>query len=826
MVNKSEKRKRPNVENVEPISNDYDLWDKNLDVVNGSDGSSDGSSDSEESVYSGLEEKESSEEISELEFESEDDGSNDSCTDNSNDEKIGSFKSVSDDDDDDDDDKEEEDTNDEEEVSTSNVTDNDKDKANDKGMEQNNDNTGNKKSASNQSTSKESSKTSKNMKKSDKKSNVEALPLSDASPAVDEYEEDSSDEEDIRNTVGNIPMQWYDDYDHIGYNLDGNKIKKPVHGDELDNFLEKLDNPDYWRTVSNKLTGQKVVLSDEDIGLIKRLQRGRDPNNEADPFAPWIDFFSYKPTKFPVTNRPPHKRSFIPSKWERLKVGQLVHAIKMGWLKPKPPPKDPDDEELNRTFYMMWKENEDNEINKRFRHHIAAPKLALPGHAESYNPPPEYLLTPEEEEAWRAKEPYERRPKLLPQKYTSLRLLPGYSRFIHERFERCLDLYLCPRKKSMKVKGLDPEDLLPTLPKPKDLQPFPTIQSVVYKGHKNMVRCISVHFKGQWLASGSDDCTIKIWEVSTGRCFKTIPVEEPVKSIAWNPNPSLCLLVAVVNMSVIIVNPGVADKLVVSGTDELLKSFVPTESMGEEEENETKKGNPVTWESFKGKNYDIGLRLKIVHPQEVNYVSWHAKGDYFTSVMPAAHSMAVIIHQLTKRRSQYPFSKSKGIIQRVLFHPIKPLLFVATQRYVRIYNLLKQEMVKKLMTNVKWVSSIALHPGGDNLIIGSYDCHLSWFDLDLSTKPYKTLRHHKKAIRQVCYHNTYPLFASASDDCSLIVCHGRVYNDLLQNPLLVPVKVLHGHDSVNNLGVLDCQFHPTQPWLFSSGADGYIRLYT
>ena len=29
---------------------------------------------------------------------------------------------------------------------------------------------------------------------------------------------------------------------------------------------------------------------------------------------------------------------------------------------------------------------------------------------------------------------------------------------------------------------------------------------------------------------------------------------------------------------------------------------------------------------------------------------------------------------------------------------------------------------------------------GDNLIVGSYDCRLSWFDLDLSTKPYKTLR--------------------------------------------------------------------------------------
>lgn len=89
------------------------------------------------------------------------------------------------------------------------------------------------------------------------------------------------------------------------------------------------------------------------------------------------------------------------------------------------------------------------------------------------------------------------------------------------------------------------------------------------------------------------------------------------------------------------------------------------------------------------------------------------------------------------------------------------------------------------------------------MICGSYDCRLSWFDLDLSTKPYKMLRwgsaallsvgrvtvfiltpispfsslcrHHKKAVRGVAYHRTYPLLASASDDGSVIVCHGTVY---------------------------------------------------
>ena len=47
--------------------------------------------------------------------------------------------------------------------------------------------------------------------------------------------------------------------------------------------------------------------------------------------------------------------------------------------------------------------------------------------------------------------------------------------------------------------------------------------------------------------------------------------------------------------------------------------------------------------------------------------------------------------------------------------------------------------------------------------------------MDMSTKPYKILRHHKKAVRAVAFHHRYPLFASASDDGTVIVCHGRVY---------------------------------------------------
>jgi ribosome biogenesis protein ERB1 len=186
----------------------------------------------------------------------------------------------------------------------------------------------------------------------------------------------------------------------------------------------------------------------------------------------------------------------------------------------------------------------------------------------------------------------------------------------------------------------------------------------------------------------------------------------------------------------------------------------------------------------------------------------------------------VAIHQLSKHQSQSPFRKSKGIIQRVEFHPFRPILFVATQRYIRLYDLSKQELLKTLQPGSRWISSFDIHSGGDNVIVGAYDKRLLWHDLDLSTKPYRTLRYHQKAIRAVKYHQGgLPLFCDASDDGTIQVFHGRVVGDLMENALIVPLKVLRGHGVKQALGVLDVEWHPKECWLFSAGADGTARLW-
>ena len=55
---------------------------------------------------------------------------------------------------------------------------------------------------------------------------------------------------------------------------------------------------------------------------------------------------------------------------------------------------------------------------------------------------------------------------------------------------------------------------------------------------------------------------------------------------------------------------------------------------------------------------------------------------------------------------------------------------------------------------------------------------------------------------------------------------GMVYNDPMNNALIVPVKVLKDHKTIVELGVLGLRFHLKQPWIFSAGADNDIIVWS
>lgn len=140
-----------------------------------------------------------------------------------------------------------------------------------------------------------------------------------------------------------------------------------------------------------------------------------------------------------------------------------------------------------------------------------------------------------------------------------MRSVPAYDNALKDAFERCLDLYLCPRVRKKRVSktrsmrfaivffntkiktyhcflglapdigcvdvilflndyknhscfhnfmfqiNIDPESLKPKLPSRKDLKPYPTTCYLEYRGHKDVVISISTEANGQWIASGRNN---------------------------------------------------------------------------------------------------------------------------------------------------------------------------------------------------------------------------------------------------------------------------------------------------------------------------------
>ena len=41
-------------------------------------------------------------------------------------------------------------------------------------------------------------------------------------------------------------MNWYDSYPHLGYDWDGKQITKQNHEDQLDYFLKRMEDPNFW----------------------------------------------------------------------------------------------------------------------------------------------------------------------------------------------------------------------------------------------------------------------------------------------------------------------------------------------------------------------------------------------------------------------------------------------------------------------------------------------------------------------------------------------------------------------------------------------------
>ena len=459
----------------------------------------------------------------------------------------------------------------------------------------------------------------------------------------------------------------------------------------LDAVLLRNDSPGAaLRTIYDPYNDEELTLSREELRTLMNIQQGRMPEVNIDPYEDLVDWYTNEEDPHPVHNAPEPKRRFMPSKWEEKKIVKLVRtlscrrvppcmrrcdarrclrnraacmqvrAIRRGWLKPRA---EREAEAEAPPVYMLWADDStaDNARTGAGLAYIPAPKPDLPSHEESYNPPAEYLPSEADRAAHAQAEAEGDDVPWLARSFGALRAVPQYERIVHERFERCLDLYLCPRVRSKRV-NYKPEDLVPKeLPSAGDLRPYPNTLSVTYHGHQGKVRAGAAHSHaplrmahclaltqaaeghavdtasaldtdvagltrytmlrvqvravacdptGQCLLTGSDDGTVRLWDVPTGHCRRSWDLGAKVHAVAWCPDSKLRLVSCVIGNRVVLLPSGTGGAAVAEAAARALEA-PPGDTASERV--------LTRWE----RRDDGGL--DVVHSHQLRHIAWHGR---------------------------------------------------------------------------------------------------------------------------------------------------------------------------------------------------------
>ncbi len=204
---------------------------------------------------------------------------------------------------------------------------------------------------------------------------------------------------------------------------------------------------------------------------------------------------------------------------------------------------------------------------------------------------------------------------------------------------------MCPRVLKKKVNVTDLSTLIPELPQPNDLKPFPSRVSIEFKKHKTCVRSISVSTCGNFLASADEDSQLIIWCTRTTRVLREYTLPNKVTdSLAWCPAKNKCLLLVANEENLIVIAPELYTKFFNRETAALLASIKEQFSANlKANESKHQAAYKMIWD-FEGEH---GLTLKFSEP--LKQVVWHHKGDFFASLVANQQtSTQVLIHSIAK----------------------------------------------------------------------------------------------------------------------------------------------------------------------------------
>ena len=327
-----------------------------------------------------------------------------------------------------------------------------------------------------------------------------------------------------------------------------------------------------------------------------------------------------------------------------------------------------------------------------------------------------------------------------------------------------------------------------------------------FEGHQGRVNSVAFSPDGKQLASGSGDNSLRLWDVASGKVLKTFEGHQDwVMSVAFSPD----------------------GKLVASGSDDSSLRLWDVASGKALKTFEGHQGSVMSVAfSPDGKRLasgsgDNSLRLWDVASRKV-LKTFEGHQDWVRSVAfsPDGKTLAsgsgdnsLRLWDVASGKALKTFEGHQGSVLSVAFSPDSKLLASSGSfdGSLRLWDVASGKALKTFEGHQDWVNSVAFSPDGKTLASGSDDRSLRLWDV-ASRKVLKTFYGHQDWVRSVAFSPDGKRLASGSGDKSL-----RLW-DVASGKAL---KTFEGHQGwVNSVA-----FSPDGKLLASGSDDNSLRLW-